>query len=263
MLECTEAELPEVLDFLRKDIPNCFYMYVDISKYGLSPPELSVWTLRDTNGVTAVVMKYFGNMQVYAHPEAELSPIAKLIIKENAPIVTGTAEICDELNKLMPDRYAVSHGWTFEIEKFRNFSSPLPICIASDDDLIASAKLICEDENLGSHCDYENLLRQLRERRDDGMGRNYVIHKDGEVIGHIATYAEYEDYAVTSGLIVHPEYRDQPYGTYLESYLMNKLLEEGKRVFTFLRLEKRMKYYRALGQKKFWHNGKMIRNSGD
>ncbi len=263
MYKCTDVELSEVLSLLRKDIPNCFYMYVDISKYGLSYPHLSVWLCRKEDELTAVVIKYFNSMQVYALPDAELREIAALIELENVPIVTGTAEVCDALSELLQGKYEVSHGWTFEIEKFRPFPSPFAIEKPSDEELPVCAKLICADSGIGGYYEWESLAGQLKERRDEGMGRNYVIRKDGGIIGHIATYAEFEEFAVTAGLIVEPENRDLPYGTYLESYLINELLSEGKRVFSFLREEKRVKYYRALGQKKFWRNGKLLRISGD
>ena len=49
MLRCAEHDLPEVIALLAKDIPNCFYMYVDISKYGLSNQNMNVNNSSQTN----------------------------------------------------------------------------------------------------------------------------------------------------------------------------------------------------------------------
>lgn len=259
MLRCAEHDLPEVIALLAKDIPNCFYMYVDISKYGLSNQNMNVWLQRTNNRISAVVMKYFDSMQVYTLPECDMKDIAALIQQEFTPIVTGTAENCAILGSILKDTYEVSYGWTFEIDKFRTIPAPVPIVQASDEELAECAALICMDKEIGSHYTQDSLARQLKARRHEGMGRNYVIHQNGRVIAHIATYAEFENFAVSGGLIVHPDWRSAPYGAWLESYLFNTLLAEKKRVFSFLRNERRVKYYKALGATTYWGNGKLIR----
>ncbi len=259
---CSDRELPELLALLKTDISNCFYLYVDIAKYGLSHPNMHVWLERNRSGITAVVMKYFDSMQVYTLPGADMNAIAAQIRMENVPVVTGTAEDCEALKPLLCDDYELSWGWTFEVDRFRPFPSPTPIKLAREEELAECAALICMDDSIGGHYTPAILAHQLVERRREGMGRNYVIHKEGRIIAHIATYAEFKDLAVSGGLIVHPNWRTAPYGTWLESYLFNTLLEEKKRIFSFLRTEKRVKYYKALGITKYWRNGKLVRIAG-
>ena len=259
---CNERDLPDVLELLRADIPNCFYLYVDVARYGLSHPDMRLWLERREGNIVSVVMKYFDSMQVYALPGADMPAIATQITTEGVPIVTGTAEVCDSLASLLDGNYKLSHGWTFEVDHFRPFLSPDPIEEARDDELKECAALVCMDEGIGGYYDPVSLARQFAERRRENMGRNYVIRKEGRIIAHIATYAEFENLAVSSGLIVHPEWRTQPYGTWLESYLINTLLKENKRVFSFLRAEKRVKYYKALGIRKCWLNGKLTNITG-
>jgi predicted GNAT family acetyltransferase len=234
-------------------------MYIDIAKYGLDHPEMKVWISGDGGAVSSVVMKYFTSMQVYSPRSPDMLEIAPLVQQERVPIITGTAEAMRGLLPLLSGGYEASYGWTFEVDSFRPFSSPEPIVLAEEDDMAECAALICSDASIGGYYACENLTRQLMERRSEGMGRNYIIRKDGCIIAHIATYAEFENLAVSSGLIVHPEYRDLPYGTFLESHLINELLAEGKRVFSFLHSEKRVKYYRALGITRCWNNGKLTR----
>ena len=259
MQVCTLRDIPAILELLRTDIPNCFYMYVDISKYGISHPDMHLWLERKDGEIVAVVMKYFNSMQVYTLPGANLEDIALQIKEKDVPIITGRADDCDSLAMLLTDRYECSHGWTFEVDHFRPFPSPDPIEPARDEELAECAALVCMDEGIGGYYESASLARLFIERRQEGMGRNYVIRKNGRIIAHIATYAEYENLAVSSGLIVHPDWRTEPYGTWLESYLINELISEKKRVFSFLRADKRMKYYKALGITKCWRNGKLTR----
>lgn len=39
----TQKELAEVLDYYRQDRKNCLYSYIDLKKYGLGNPHLSVY----------------------------------------------------------------------------------------------------------------------------------------------------------------------------------------------------------------------------
>jgi len=258
MHKCLYTDISAILTLLRKDIPNCFYMYVDIAKYTLEHPHMEVWVDIQDNSPVSVVMKYFNSMQVYALPHANLESIAECIMREQVPIITGTAETFEHLLPFLGGKYELSYGWVFEVTKFRLTPCPDPIVPAREEELTECAALICEDEVIGGHYTCESLAQQLLERMRDGMGRNYVIHKNGRIIAHIATYAEFENLAVSSGLIVDPAYRDVPYGTYLESYLFNQLLIEGKRVFSFIRSPKRVKFYNALGVTKSWRNGKLL-----
>ena len=115
------------------------------------------------------------------------------------------------------------------------------------------------DKEFGANYEVHDLARQLTERAETGMGRNYIIRKDGKIIAHIATFAETENIAVTSGLIVHPDYRNYPYGAMMESYLVNRLLEEGIKAFTFVNSTKRIKYLNALGMKMCGEYEKLVR----
>lgn len=259
MKKCTQQDIPEVLDILRKDIPNCFYLYVDISKYGLKNPNLSIWIGRINNNINSIVMKYFNSMQVYTLANTDIQEIAELIQNEGVPIITGTDSTCEALALCLHENYELSYGWIFEIDKFRYLPSPEYIDYAKESELQECASLICMDKVIGGHYSPESLTKQLIERRREGMGRNYVIRKEGRIIAHIATYAEYENLAVSSGLIVHPDWRTAPYGAWLESYLFNTLLKENKRIFSFLRSEKRVKYYKAFGVSKGWRTGKLAR----
>ena len=76
-----------------------------------------------------------------------------------------------------------------------------------------------------------------------GTGRSCIIREDGRIVAHTAAYAETERYAVVSGTIVHPHYRDRGYYPVISSYIAAKLAEEGKRVFTFASSPRMIAYH--------------------
>lgn len=53
-----QRELEEVLNCLKQDIPNCLYIYIDLKKYGLENPHITLWISRKDGKLNLVVMKY-------------------------------------------------------------------------------------------------------------------------------------------------------------------------------------------------------------
>lgn len=130
---------------------------------------------------------------------------------------------------------------------------------ASLNDLEECATLVCLDEEIGGHYNKNDLTQQFIDRYTDKFSRHYIIRKNKKIIAHAATYAEFDNLAVSAGIIVDPEYRGQNYGKIVESYLINELLSENKRVFTFLRTERRYKFIEKYGNVNFCNNGKLTR----
>jgi len=91
------------------------------------------------------------------------------------------------------------------------------------------------------------------------MGRNYIIREDGKIIGHIATYAELDDVAVTGGLIVERAYEGHMFGAVLEGYIVRQMREEGFRLYTFVVNHKRYKLLKNMGNLPVGEYGKMIK----
>lgn len=255
---CTIQEIPEILHLLRSDIPNCFYMYVDIARYGIEHPAMRVWLARGQNGnINAVVMKYFNSMQVYTLSGADMEAIATHIQVENVPIITGTADACETIMLFLSPAYSCSNGWIFEVDHCRLFNCPDAIETAREEDLPECAALVCSDPQIGGHYDIRSLTRQFIERQREGMGRNYLIRKEGQIIAHVATYAEFENLVMVGGLIVHKKWRNKPYGLCLSTFLFNNLLKENKHCFTTVNTEQRAQLWKNLGASKFWRNGKI------
>lgn len=249
MRKALKCDTESILRQIEKNIGNHLYLYIDIKKYGLDNPNMEVW-IDDSNGeISKIVMKYFDSMQLYISKKGQdLSDVWALILNSSIRMVSGHYDVIQKLAEKdgFSDIFDIASGYVFQFKEYQKFSCEEQILIADEGDMGEIADLICLDPSFSLNYQAENLASQLLQRMQTKMGRNYVIRKNEKIIAHIATYAEAENIAVTSGLIVHPDYRSFPYGTVLESYLVNRLWDEKFEVYTFVNEKKRIKWLKAL-----------------
>lgn len=247
MKEATNKDISALLDFLRNDVGNALYLYMDIGKYGLDNPNIRVWFEEKGTGINCVVMKYFSSFQLYAASSPACIRDIQALIKAYQPeMVSGPAFLIRSIQKELHGEF--TYGTVFQIREYREFEPVCPIEQATVSDTSEIAALICTAPSFGKHYQAEALAGQLAERISTGMGRSFIIRKDGKMIAHISTFAEYGQLAITSGLVVHPTHQGTAsYGTILESYLFNLLLREGKQVYTQVLHPNRVRALRCLG----------------
>ena len=258
MREATQQDIPAILIYLKRHVQSCLYMYIDIGKYGLDNPNLRVWLDEDNRGIKLVVMKYHSSISVYTDDkEWDADAVAQLIQAEQVGSVTAEKSIIERLHPLCGAQYAVTYGAVFRFKQIRSFELEERIEPASEADTPEIARLITQDEEIGSYYEVDDLAEQLAERMRTKMGRSFVIRDNGEIIAHIASYAEYDGLATTGGLIVKPECRNGLYGGALESHLLNTLLKENFRVYTFVTERLRKRLLSAWGNECVGEYGKM------
>lgn len=256
MILATQQDLNDIMAYFRRDIPNCIYMYIDIGKYGLDHPHMRVWLDRDENGLTLVVMRYYNSIQLYSLSENwDVESVAALINETQVSVVNGRVAMLERVLPLCPG-YALKQGEVYQFTDHIHKASDVVVEHASSADYDEIARLVCADKTF-AHYTPASLAAQLREREESGMGRSVVIRRDGKIIAHIAVFADFGGIAVPSALIVHPDYRDYPYGSIIESALLMELLGEGKQVYTFVTENGRKALLRALGCPRVADYGKM------
>lgn len=255
-----EKDLQEIFTFLRENLADCLYLYIDVKKYGLQNPNMTVWLERkgEEQRIHTVIMKYYDSLQMVSDAEDwDKGWLKELILKRRYNSVSGKASMISELASMLEQFYHTSYGVVFRLEEYRKFEDADMVEHASERDMREIAELICTDAFFRACYSTEILERQLRERLQSRMGRNVVIREDGKIISHIATYAEFEDIAITSGMITHPDYRNSIYGFLAESFLTNELLNEGKQVYTFVIDKPRKKLLTLMGAKICGEYGRM------
>lgn len=216
--QATQQDLEPILSYLRQDIPNCLYPYIDILVYGLENPNMKIWFDEDEEGPRLVAVQYHQSYQLYANRRFEdLSGFVELIQSSLPSGISGRRELIEALFPLLPqDTYEAEYGVIFrhvtyseeELDYFQRIFNPV-VSLAGPEDCEEIAQLICQDPELGGQYQPDLLAKQLIERIETGMGRSYVIRSpEGKIIAHQASFAEAPGVAVTSGLVILPQYRE-------------------------------------------------------
>lgn len=252
-----------ILDLLKENIGMCIYMYIDISKYGLDSGNISVWYMEKDDSIKLILMKYYDSFQIYfSNDFCDYEVIEQFINKYEPKMISGDDKKICELAARLGNSYCYSKEYVFDLTSYKEMEGIDEIGIenARMDEFEEIARLICSDKDIGGHYSMDGLTEQLKERYFSKMGRNLVIRKDNKIVTHIATYAEYDKLAVTSGLISVNTERTMPYGTLIESYLVKQLREEGYKVYTFVVKERRRKLLMIMGNEQIGLYGKLVKN---
>ena len=242
-----KKDIPEILAYFEKNLKNCLYSYIDLKKFGIENPNLTVYVDK-SNEIHCTALKYYEGLQLFdAEGKMDTEGTAELIKELNSHIVSSTVDVIEKLYPLLEDAYEMEQGYVTEMLS-------MPECEISEDVRPAEiseydeiARLICSDEGVGGHYEPEELKNQLLTRLGEGMGRNYIIKRDGEIIHHAATYAELDNLAVISGVITREDWRGKGVGTLAVRKLCYDLLKEGKKPCLFYYTKQAEGFYKKIG----------------
>ncbi len=258
MREATEQDRGKILEYLRADMKDCIYLYIDIMNYGVSSDYMKVWIEEEANDLFMVVMKYYDSFQVYSHlTKCNTAPVAELLGQFPVAMVSGRRDIIEQLEKEC-EEYQATYGAVFVMDRYRPMQTDIEVELATESDTPEIAELICSDDEIGGHYTVENLSAQLAERIRTGTGRSYIIRENGAIVAHSATYAEAEGVAVVGGTIIKPECRNSNYYMVLSNYMLQQLAKEEKVAYTFSISDKMMRYHDML-HTKCGEYGKMVK----
>ena len=242
-----KKDIPEILAYFEKNLKNCLYSYIDLKKFGIENPNLTVYVDK-SNEIHCTALKYYEGLQLFdAEGKMDTEGTAELIKELNSHIVSSTVDVIEKLYPLLSDFYEMEQGYVTEMLS-------MPECEISEDVRPAEiseydeiARLICSDEGVGGHYVPEELKEQLLTRLEEGMGRNYVLKRDGDIIHHAATYAELDNLAVISGVITREDWRGKGVGTLAVRKLCHDLLKEGKKPCLFYYTKQAEMFYKKIG----------------
>lgn len=260
MRKVVKAECEEILGFLKKDVGKCLYIYLDILEYGISD-SIQVWR-NETGELRTVLMRYHDSFQVYSKQVGEeKDEVIRLVSESDSLMIYGEKSTVESIWGTEVPGYIKSNGIIHEIVKFRKYERPEGFGIANCDDMYEAAELVCYNEEFKGHYVVKDLEKQYIERYCKGMGRNYYVKRNGEMIAHAATYAENGEIAITSGLVSKKGSDCIGVASVLECCLLCDLLEEGKRIFTFTTSDMRDKYLKIRGAIQIGEYVKLVKKS--
>lgn len=267
--KATGADIQMILDYLRKDIENCLYLYADIWKYGVENDRLTVWFDTDEAGIQMVVMKYHRNFQIYSGPDyGSIDELLELVEAERPMGIAGRRELIERLAPHLKGRYSSEYGVIFrgvvlgeDYIHHAMRTCEVSIELAREQDAHEIAELLCTDEELGSVYTVETLTRELRDRIRTGMGRSYIIRQEGRIVAHNASYAECDLFVVISGLFVHPDYRDMDLLRWITLKTSLEFGREGKDQYFFALKNRIIRWHKRIGSTVVAEYGKLSRSA--
>lgn len=257
-----KEDVNRLLEYFEQDLKNCLYSYIDLKKYGIDNPKLTVYFDVSRNlpeldsekdgckasEICCTALKYYEGLQLFdAEGKIDATATERLIRTLGSHIVSSTVDVIEKLYPLLKDSYEMEQGYVTEMLSMPECEISEEVRPAKPEEYETIARLICSDAGVGGHYEPEELKEQLLTRLSEGMGRNYILKRDGEIIHHAATYAELDNLAVISGVITREDWRGKGIGTLAIRKLCHDLLEEGKKPCLFYYTKQAEGFYKKIG----------------
>lgn len=249
----TESEI-NVNDF---SLPWSIYPLANFKKYGLSADIFSVFT---SDG--QLFTKHDDTIQICSNDLSKEScgDIAKFVQQNRIRMIAGKRDNLEKLLPLVPNSI-LKHGYIFELDNFEIDSTFSIEDATTETQFKDIAKLVCKANNDNkSYYGLEQYFSQIYERYKDGYCHNWIMRQKNDIIGHIATYAETESYAVLGGLAVDETYRGKGIAKALLLHSISCMKKEGKVCYAFCYNEKLISFYRKHGFREFEYAKILIDN---
>lgn len=235
----TKETAERLLDELKKDIPNCVYFYMDLKKYGLSNPNIRFWMDKEPGSdrnVRIAIMRYHDGLQMYSKGEDwDTQEIRSFIIEQNVTRISGTESVIRRLEPLLAERYTeASYGVIFRETKEQIYVTAAQKYgeFAGMEDIPEIVELLLGTKEFGEQYSRRELTQQLQERFRTNMGRSFVIRDQGKIIAHTGTFAEVDQIAVASGLVIAEGYQGTDCFELLNREFSTLMcIDEGKEIF--------------------------------
>lgn len=242
-----KRDVNRLLTYFERDLKNCLYSYIDLKKFGIDHPNLTVY-FEEADGICCSALKYYEGLQLFdAEGKMNAESTAELIRELNSHIVSSTVDVIQKLYPLLQDSYEMEQGYVTEMLELPEGELSPEVRQAELSEYEEIVELICSDEGVGGHYEPQELKEQLLARLQEGMGRNYVLKRNGEIIHHAATYAELDNLAVISGVITREDWRGKGVGTLAIRKLCHDLLKEGKKPCLFYYTKQAEGFYKKIG----------------
>ena len=242
------SDINKIILFLKENVEHCIYIYIDIVKYGVEHSDIKLWYSETNKEINGVVMKYYDSFQLFfVDVEQDKQEICRILEENPVKTISGNEELIKAIEKYFSDTYVANYGIVVKETKYKKLPGFDKVEPASISDCEAIAHLMCQDEEFGNNYEETELARQLKDRMQTGMGKSFILRENGEIVGHVATFAEVDDLVVQSGLIVSKKCKNPFSGLILHEYMKSVSLDAGKTVFAFRIKEEMQKYEKSPG----------------
>lgn len=260
--QCNNSQQEALLSYIGEDYPKCLYLYLDVIKYGCLSDTTRTWIQTKDGVITSVVLSYHTALHVFSRTsDFDVTEICELVKEVKPTMVNAMSEtirkIEPELSKLgFRSEFGHIGEWMGSADRIEDDE----VSIAKEKDIPEVARLLYEDENIGASYIFEDLLKQMQDRLNEGYVRSYVLHKNNEVAAHVGTGAEIKNVCTIAYSITSPKYRGQGLAGRLYNYSCSQLKSEGKRIFSVYYPESARALHHKMGFVDICECGKLYLN---
>lgn len=236
-------------------LPLAIYPYANYKKYGL---QSKIFTVYEIN--SKIFTKYDDSIQICFDTisDSECKEIYKYIKDNNIRMVSAKQEIITKLAELM-NNCSTYVGYIFENTKLYNTNLSSIDHPTKEDEFKEIANLVCAcNSNNKSYYALNQYFKQIHDRFLQHYCRNWIYKINSKIVGHIATYAETNEFAILAGLAVDENYRHQGIAKNLLYYSINELIKENKTVYWFCYNNDLYNFYKSISSKCYKYGKLMI-----
>ena len=103
-------DVSRIIEYIKPNIGECIYLYIDLSVYGVNSEYIKVWYDEDEYGLSLIVLKYHNSLQVYTdRVQWDVEGLLNIIRNYDIDIINGKAIIINELEVFGPmSRFSTS-----------------------------------------------------------------------------------------------------------------------------------------------------------
>ncbi len=249
--KCAHADEEQIIAYIGVNYPFCLYLYLDLMKYGIDSDLIDVYTLSETGNIKAVLLKYYSCLHVYSKDnQFNAEELAFFFTDNKFTILYCTAVTARKVYTAFPseirEKAVITEGWVAQVKRIDLVPKGLAQS-AEKEDFEQIARLIYDDDDIGRSYQFDELVKQLEERNQQGYARNLLIKSGDLVIAHACTNAEYGSIAVVAELLVRKEFRKKGYASEIWRCICSQLLSEGKEVYSFYYSEESRSLHKHIG----------------
>lgn len=262
IVKCINIDNNRIIDYIGDEYYKCLYLYIDMQQYGCSSKLTKTWLQEDNGEITAVMLAYHSAMHVYSKQlNIDVKEMTEFLLEKNPSIICASAELIKLLESQMSTNGFISeYGHIGKFVHCEHSFASFDIRLANKVDIKEIAKLLYEDDDIGSSYTMEDLVKQIEERIDSGFVRSYVIKEDNHVVAHLGTGAEVDKLCTICYVITNPGYRGRGLSSSLFSYACKQLISEGKEIFSVYYPENSRRLHHKMGFVDCCEFGKLYRN---
>ena len=233
---CSDTDFVEAaLDYIGANYRKVPYCYINLKKYGVSNPDVTVWCDLEGNHVQGIYLLYYDCLHFVTYEaDYEYDRLFDMIEKQNPKVVMLQGEVGEQVEEKLEHIFSVEKNYVIDLGFSVKGELSDRVSVACRADMKEIAALMVNDAEYVNVYQEEILLNQLYSRYDDSFARNFVIREQDMITAHFCTYGEVDRFTMLGGLLVHPEHRRKGLGSEISKHAYEVLHREGKDIVGFV-----------------------------